>query len=77
MGLEGGRGAYLYLLSVGESQGQFVAVDAQFHRVAEGCELLQRHLCAGNHAHVEEMLTECAFAANLEDDGRLSFIEFS
>ena len=77
MGLEGSRGFHLYLLRIGEPQRQLVAMDAQFHRVAQRRELLHRDLCARYHAHVEEMLSESPFAPNLQDSGRLPFIEFS
>jgi hypothetical protein len=52
-------------------------MNPQFHRVAEGCVFLQRHLRAGYHAHVEEVLSQRSFTSHFEDGGRLSFMEFS
>ena len=67
----------LNLLCIGESQGQFVTVNTQFHRVSKRRELLQRHLSSGYHTHIEEVLPKRSFTTNLEDGGRLSPIEFS
>ena len=67
--LEGGYGFYYDFLRVGQSQGQFIAMNPQFHRVAEGCIFLQRNLRAGYHTHVEEMLPKCSLTTHIEDGG--------
>ena len=45
-------------------QGQFIAVNAQLHRVAHRGELHQRDCRAGDHAHIQKVLPQRAFAAD-------------
>ena len=47
-----------------QTQGQLVAVDAKLHRVAHRCKFYQGDLCAGNDTHVQEVLTQGAFATD-------------
>ena len=39
-----------------QTQGQLIAVDAQLHGVAHGCQLYQRDLCPGDQTHIQKML---------------------
>ena len=71
------RRGNFYLLGICQTHGQCISLNGEFHRVAKGCILLQCHLGSGNHAHVEEVLTECSFATHLEDGDRLPFAKFS
>ena len=59
----------LYLLGICETQGQFIAMHTQLHRVTKRRKLLQSHLCTGYHTHVEEVLPKRSLAAHLEDGG--------
>lgn len=54
------------------AQGQLIAVDAEFDGVAHRGELDERNLRAGNDAHIQKMLSECAFAAYGMNDGTLT-----
>ena len=54
------------------TQGQLIAVDAEFDGVAHRGELDERNLRAGNDAHIQKMLSECAFAAYGMNDGTLT-----
>ena len=54
-------------------------MDTQFHGIAHRRQLDHSHFRAGNHAHVQEMLSQGAFAADFLNDGGLAgfqFIEF-
>ena len=55
-----------------QTKAQLIAVDAQFHRVPEGCVTHQFESCAGQDAHVEKMLPERAASAHVRDDRGLA-----
>lgn len=52
------------LCRVIQTQGQLIAVDAQLHGVAHGCQLYQRDLCPGDQTHIQKMLPQCARTAH-------------
>ena len=60
---------------VGKTQGQFIAVDAQLHRIAQRCQLCHGDLCAGDHAHVQEMLTQGSLAPDRRDHTALARLQ--
>ena len=62
----------LDFLGVCKPQGQFIAVDAQFHGVAHRRKLFERHFGTRDHAHIEEVLAQRAFSPNRLDNGALS-----
>ena len=66
----------LDLLRLGKTERQFIAVDLQLHGVAHRRELDERDLRAGDHAHVEKMLAQCADAAHAADDGTFAGGQF-
>ena len=62
-------GLDLDLIGLRQAQGQLVAVYLHLHRVAHRGQLHHRHLRAGDHAHIQKMLAQCALAAHLTDHG--------
>ena len=52
------------LCRVVQTQGQLIAVDAQLHGVAHGCQLYQRDLRPGDQTHIQKMLPQCACTAH-------------
>ena len=64
------------LLGIGEAERKLIAVEPQLHRVAHRGELHDRDLRAGNDAHIEKMLTECAVAAECFDPCSLPGFDF-
>ena len=55
-----------------KAQRELVAMKPHFHRVAHGSQLDQRDLHARDYAHIKEMLTERAFAADFFYHGTLA-----
>ena len=62
------------LFRILEAQRQLIAVDLHFHRIAQRRKFDQRQFRTGNDAHIQKMLTECAFSADARDSG--VFIDF-
>lgn len=52
------------LCRVVQTQGQLIAVDAQLHGVAHGCQLYQRNFRARDQTHIQKMLPQCARTAH-------------
>ena len=61
-GLFGGGDADLR--GIVQPEGQLIAMDAQLHGVAHGCQLYQRDLCPGDQTHIQKMLPQCARTAH-------------
>ena len=57
-------GFHGYLSGVGKAEREFIAVDAQFDGIAHRCELHHGDFRAGDHAHIQKVLSEGAFAAD-------------
>ena len=60
------------LCRVVQTQGQLIAVDAQLHGVAHGCQLYQRDLRPGDQTHIQKMLPQCACTAHSIHNGAFS-----
>ena len=73
-GLFGGGDADLR--GIVQPEGQLVAMDAQFHGVAHGCQLDQRDLCPRDQAHIQKMLAQCAAAADGIHNSAFSDLQF-
>ena len=58
-------------LSVLQTQGELVPVNAQLHGIAHGGQLHHRDLRPGDHAHIQKMLTQGSFAPDSEHAGAL------
>ena len=56
---------------VSQPQGQFIAMDPHFHRIPHRRKLDQRQLRAGDHAHIQKMLSKGALAADRLNPGAL------
>ena len=59
-----------------QAQGKFVPVDPKLHGVSHGRQLDHRHFRAGDHAHVQEVLAQGAFAADGFNDGAPAGFQF-
>ena len=75
------RQALLYrndsdLGSVVQPERQLIAMDAQLHGVAHGCQLHQRDLRARGQPHIQKMLAQCAAAANRIHHGAFADLQF-
>ena len=62
-------GLDLDLIRVRQTQRQLVAVDLQLHGISLGRKLHHGDLRPGDHAHVQEMLPQGSFPANLRYHG--------
>ena len=69
------NGLHIYFVRVVKAQGQFISVNAKFYRVAHRGELDHRHLRAGNHAHVKEMLAQRTGSSHPFDNAGLSRLQ--
>ena len=65
----------LDLPGVRQPKRQLIAVYPQLHGVAHGREFYQRHLRAGDQAHVQKMLAQGALSAHCRDPGRLADLQ--
>ena len=59
-------------LRLRKAQRELIAMKPHFHRVAHGGQLDQRDFHARDYAHIKEMLTERAFAADFFYHGTLA-----
>ena len=73
-GLFGGGDADLR--GIIQPEGQLVAMDAQLHGVAHGCQLDQRDLRPRDQAHIQKMLAQCAAAADGIHNSAFSDLQF-
>ena len=69
-------GGHSDLCRVVQTQGQLIAVDAQLHGVAHGCQLYQRDLCPGDQTHIQKMLPQRTGAAHRVHDGAFADRQF-
>ena len=63
---------YLYLLRIGQTQGQLVAVYPDFDRVSHRRVFNYRHFRLRDDAHVQKVLAQRALAAYRTDRRRLT-----
>ena len=73
-GLFGGGDADLR--GIVQPEGQLIAMDAQLHGVAHGCQLDQRDLRPRDQAHIQKMLAQCAAAADGIHNSAFSDLQF-
>ena len=66
----------LDLFRVRQTQGQLVPVDLQFHGISHRRQLRDRHFRAGDHPHIQKMLTERSLAAYAYDSCAPSDFQF-
>ena len=59
-----------------KTQSKFIPMDLKLHRIPHRSQLDHRDLCAGDHAHIQKMLTQSAFSADLFDTGGLAGFQF-
>ncbi len=59
-----------------QTQSQLVSLHQKLHRVAHRSILDHGHLSAGNHSHVQKMLSQGSFTTHLQNCCRLSYAEF-
>ena len=57
-------GLHAYLRGVVLAEREFIAMDEKLHRVTHGSIFDECDVYAGNDAHVEQMLTQCAVTAD-------------
>ena len=72
-GLFGGGDADLR--GIVQTQGQLIAVDAQLHGVAHGCQFDQGDLCPRDKTHIQKMLAQCTASAHRVHDGALADLQ--
>ena len=65
------------LCGIREAQRQGVAVDEQFHRIAERGVFDKFDVGPGDETHIQEMLAQGACAADSQDDGMAADRKFS
>jgi len=64
------------LICISKTQGQFISMDLQFHRISHRSQLYHGHFCSRYHAHIQKMLAQCSVTANGPDHCTLSNIQF-
>ena len=64
------------LICISKTQGQFISMDLQFHRISHRSQLYHGHFCSRYHAHIQKMLAQCSVTANGPDHCTLSNVQF-
>ena len=62
----------LDLICLCQTKCQFIAVNLQFHRISHWRKLYHRHLCSGNHSHVQKVLSQRTLSSNCTDHSTLT-----
>ena len=60
-----------------QAQGETVALDRKLHGISQGCVLHQRYLLTRDQAHVQEVLTQCAASAHLQNGGGMIYLQIT
>ena len=55
---------------------QFVSVNLQLHGISHRCQFHYRHLCPGNHPHVQKVLSQRTLSSHRADHGTLPDFQF-
>ena len=61
---------------IGQPQGQLISVNAQLHRISHGRQFHHGQHRAGDHTHIQKMLTQRALPADPGDTGALAGLQF-
>ena len=62
----------LNLICLRQPERQLISMHLQFHRVTHRCQFHHRHLCPGDHPHIQKMLTQSALSSNCTDHSTLT-----